>query len=134
MLQQAGVKTHLIPDEAGKKINLYATIGPQDSAGIMLSGHTDVVPIDGQDWTKPPFKLTEESGRYFGRGTADMKGFVACALSAALAASKRTLKTPLHLALSYDEEIGCVGVRSMIEMKERLHYVRPVLVLRPILP
>ncbi|MCC6520051.1 MAG: acetylornithine deacetylase, partial [Tabrizicola sp.] len=84
--------------------------------GIMLSGHTDVVPVEGQLWTKPPFALTETDGRYYGRGAADMKGFVACAIEAMLEAARRPLKVPLHLALSYDEEIGCMGVRSLIDL------------------
>ena len=82
----------------------------------MLSGHTDVVPVEGQTWTRPPFALTEEGGRYYGRGAADMKGFVACAIAAMLDAARRPLRVPLHLALSYDEEIGCMGVRSLIDL------------------
>ncbi|MBU2998572.1 acetylornithine deacetylase [Roseovarius nubinhibens] len=116
LLAEVGVEAELIPDSDGKKANLLATIGPRDGRGVMLSGHTDVVPVDGQDWTKPAFRLTQEDGKYFGRGTADMKGFVACALAAGLKAAKRELKTPLHLAFSYDEEIGCQGVRSMIDL------------------
>ncbi|MAO26372.1 MAG: acetylornithine deacetylase [Roseovarius sp.] len=116
LLADVGVEAELIPDSGGKKANLLATIGPRDGRGVMLSGHTDVVPVDGQDWTKPAFRLTQEDGKYFGRGTADMKGFVACALAAGLKAAKRELKTPLHLAFSYDEEIGCQGVRSMIDL------------------
>jgi acetylornithine deacetylase len=116
MLVGIGAEVTIIPDEAGKKANLYATIGPRNVGGILLSGHTDVVPIDGQSWTKPAFELTQSNDRLYGRGTTDMKGFVACALSAAITASKVELKTPLHLAFSYDEEIGCVGVRSLIEM------------------
>jgi acetylornithine deacetylase len=85
----------------------------------MLSGHTDVVPVEGQAWTKPPFALTEEDGRYYGRGAADMKGFCALAIDAMLKAAKRPLKVPLHLALSYDEEIGCMGVRSLVAMLEK---------------
>ena len=115
-LDAAGAVCQIIEDETGKKANLYATIGNQDQPGVMLSGHTDVVPVDGQDWTKPPFEAVTEDGRIYGRGTADMKGFVASALNAGLAAAKLSLKTPLHLAFSYDEEIGCVGVRSLIEM------------------
>jgi acetylornithine deacetylase len=115
-LDQAGVACQIIEDETGGKANLYATIGPDDQQGVMLSGHTDVVPVDGQNWTKPPFQAVEDQGRIYGRGTADMKGFVASALAAGLAAAKTPLKTPLHLAFSYDEEIGCVGVRSMIDM------------------
>ncbi len=118
-LDQAGVVCQIIEDQTGGKANLYATIGPEDQSGVMLSGHTDVVPVDGQDWTKPPFQAVEDQGRIYGRGTADMKGFVASALAAGLEAAKMPLKTPLHLAFSYDEEIGCVGVRSMIEMLDQ---------------
>jgi acetylornithine deacetylase len=116
LLAIAGVKAVLIPDPSGQKANLYATIGPVDRPGILLSGHTDVVPVEGQIWTMPPFRLTETGGRYYGRGATDMKGFVACALSAALGAAGRPLTTPLHLALSYDEEVGCLGVASLIVM------------------
>jgi acetylornithine deacetylase len=116
LLAEGGIDAVLIPDAGGGKANLYATVGPQGVGGVMLSGHTDVVPVEGQQWTKPPFALTEEAGRYYGRGAADMKGFVACAIAAMLAAAQRPLKVPLHLALSYDEEIGCMGVRSLIDM------------------
>ncbi len=116
LLCDAGAETRIIEDKSGQKANLYATIGPTDRPGVLLSGHTDVVPVDGQSWTVPPFELTESEGKFFGRGTADMKGFVACALAAALRGCAMDLQTPLHLALSYDEEIGCVGVRSMIDM------------------
>lgn len=118
LLADVGVESVLSFDDTGAKANLYATVGPQDAPGVMLSGHTDVVPVDGQEWTCDPFKMTEKNGRIFGRGAADMKGFVACAVAAAEAASRRTLKTPLHIALSYDEEIGCVGVHRMIDMLE----------------
>jgi acetylornithine deacetylase len=117
-LAEAGVASRLVPDAAGSKANLYATIGPDGPGGVMLSGHTDVVPVEGQDWTVPPHALTRRDGRYYGRGAADMKGFVACAIEAALAAAKRPLKSPLHLAFSYDEEIGCMGVRSLIDILE----------------
>ena len=116
LLKNAGADVTIIEDESGKKANLYATLGPAGSPGVLLSGHTDVVPVEGQHWSVPPFEMIEADGKLFGRGTTDMKGFVASALSMALEASKKELKTPLHLALSYDEEIGCVGVRSMIEM------------------
>lgn len=114
LLRDVGAEVVLIEAEGGHKANLYATLGPRDRAGVMLSGHTDVVPVEGQDWTVPPFALTARDGRLYGRGTADMKGFLACALAAALRAG--ALRTPLHLALSHDEEIGCVGVRSLIDM------------------
>jgi acetylornithine deacetylase len=116
LLEAAGIAVTLIPDPAGGKANLYASTGPVGQGGVMLSGHTDVVPVEGQDWTRPPFALTEADGRLYGRGTADMKGFVACAVAAMVAAARRPLKVPLHLALSYDEEIGCMGVRSLIDM------------------
>lgn len=116
LLKDAGAEVSIIEDEHEDKANLYATIGPKNIPGVLLSGHTDVVPVEGQDWTMPPFEMTQADGKLFGRGTTDMKGFVACAISAALKASKMNLTTPLHLGFSYDEEIGCVGVHSMIEM------------------
>ena len=116
LLKNAGADIQIIKDKTQPKANLYATIGPKDIPGILLSGHTDVVPVTGQDWTVPPFEMSEKDGKLYGRGTTDMKGFVACALAAACAAGRSELTTPLHLALSYDEEIGCVGVRSMIKM------------------
>ncbi|MFC2970341.1 acetylornithine deacetylase [Acidimangrovimonas pyrenivorans] len=115
-LATAGIDSVLIPDASGKKANLYATVGPQDRPGVMLSGHTDVVPVEGQAWTRPPFEMTEADGKLYGRGTTDMKGFVACAIAAALDAARRELTTPLHLAFSHDEEVGCLGVRSLIDM------------------
>ncbi len=115
LLAGAGISAVLIPNPTGGKANLYASVGPE-GPGVMLSGHTDVVPVTGQAWTMPPFALTERDGRFYGRGAADMKGFVACAIAAMLDAAGRPLKTPLHLALSYDEEIGCMGVRSLIDM------------------
>ena len=118
LLAEVGVTASLIPDAQGTKANLFATIGPDGPGGVMLSGHTDVVPVEGQAWTVPPHALTLQDGRYYGRGAADMKGFVACALEAALLAANRPLKTPLHLAFSYDEEIGCMGVRSLIDLLE----------------
>lgn len=116
LLVQAGASVRLVPDATGAKANLYAIIGPDGPGGVMLSGHTDVVPVEGQDWSVPPHALTLSNGRYYGRGTADMKGFVACAIEAALIAARRPLKSPLHLALSHDEEVGCLGVRSLIEL------------------
>ena len=116
LLESAGARIDRLLHESGERANLYATIGPEGVPGVMLSGHTDVVPVEGQDWTVDPFRLTRKDGRLYGRGTADMKGFVACAVSAALRASERELKTPLHLALSYDEEIGCIGVRDLVDI------------------
>jgi len=118
LLAGAGVESLLVPDEGGGKANLYASVGPAGLGGVMLSGHTDVVPVVGQAWTKAPFEMTEADGRLYGRGTTDMKGFVACAIRAMLLAAQGNLAVPLHLALSYDEEIGCLGVRSLIEVLE----------------
>lgn len=115
LLSAKGITTTILPNPEGKKASLVATVGPTGLPGVMLSGHTDVVPVDGQDWTVPPFQMTERDGKLFGRGTADMKGFVACALAGLLRASSMNLKTPLQLVLSYDEEIGCIGVRSLID-------------------
>ena len=116
ILKDAGAETTLIKNRAETKANLFATIGSVDQPGIILSGHTDVVPVTSQKWQTNPFKLTEIDNKLYGRGTADMKSFVACALNAASKASSMNLKTPLHFSFSYDEEIGCVGVRSLIEM------------------
>ncbi|MEG6507634.1 acetylornithine deacetylase [Methyloligella sp. 2.7D] len=115
LLQTAGISCRVMPSADGSRANLFATIGPVGDGGVVLSGHTDVVPVEGQTWSRDPFKLRFQNGRYYGRGTADMKGFVASAIATALKASTRQLKSPLHLALSYDEEIGCVGVRPMLE-------------------
>ncbi|WP_157019088.1 acetylornithine deacetylase [Mesorhizobium xinjiangense] len=114
-LEGLGVKSRKVFDETGEKANLWATIGPQKDGGIVLSGHTDVVPVDGQDWTSDPFELTERDGRLFGRGACDMKGFVAACLAAVPHFQKRNLARPIHLAFSYDEEIGCIGVKGLLE-------------------
>ena len=114
-LASCGVRAKLYGDASGRKANLYAVVGPRDRGGVLLSGHTDVVPVDGQRWTSDPFHLVERGGRLYARGAADMKGFIACALRAAQLATERELRIPLQLAFSYDEEIGCVGVRSLID-------------------
>ena len=116
------VKPVIIKNNENTKANLFASIGPENSDGIMLSGHTDVVPTDGQNWTKPPFECTYEDGLYFGRGTADMKGFVASAINSFIKAKTINLKKPLYLALSYDEEVGCLGVRSLIDLVKELKF------------
>lgn len=123
-LSGLGVESHLVHDETGTKANLYATLGPQDRPGIMLSGHTDVVPVDGQTWSSDPFAVTERDGRLYGRGTSDMKAFIAIALAHAPELLRRGLETPVHFAFSYDEEIGCVGVRRLIDMLNGLP-IRP---------
>ena len=108
-----GFDVHRIPDPTGEKAGLFARIGPE-GAGVMLSGHSDVVPSAGQDWQHDAFKLTRIGDRVIGRGTTDMKGYVASMLAAAHRASNMTLKEPLKLALSYDEEVGCLGIAHMI--------------------
>jgi acetylornithine deacetylase len=113
-LDRCGVTHERIADQTGAKANLWATIGPAGTPGYILSGHTDVVPIDGQTWSNDPFRLTERDGRLYGRGSADMKGFLACCLAAVPDMMAAGLAVPIHLAFSHDEEVGCVGVRSLI--------------------
>ncbi len=113
-LEGLGVVSELIYNEQKTKANLFATIGPADVPGIVLSGHTDVVPVDGQAWTFPPFELSEACGKLYGRGTADMKGYIACVLAQVPALTQAPLRRPVHIALSYDEEVGCLGVRSLL--------------------
>ncbi|MDB5552847.1 MAG: argE 1 [Rhizobium sp.] len=113
-LSGAGIEAELYPHQDGDRASLFATVGPHKSGGVVLSGHTDVVPVDGQAWTSDPFRLTRREDRLFARGAADMKGFVACAIEALVAAKEQDLAHPLHVAFSYDEEIGCVGVRPML--------------------
>jgi acetylornithine deacetylase len=124
-LAEHGVESRLIFDEDGKKANLFATLGPQGQPGLVLSGHTDVVPVDGQAWDTDPFVLTERDGKLYGRGTSDMKSFLAVVLTMVPEFVRRELKTPIHLALSYDEEVGCIGVRRLIaDLAE--HGIRPL--------
>ena len=101
-------------DDEKRKANLFATLGPRGEAGIALSGHTDVVPVEGQAWDTDPFTVVEKDGKLYGRGTSDMKSFIAVALALVPAFLERGLKTPLHLALTYDEEVGCIGVGRLI--------------------
>jgi acetylornithine deacetylase len=109
-----GVSSALTRNEAGTKANLFATLGPAERGGVILSGHTDVVPVEDQDWQSDPFRLTARDDRLHGRGAADMKGFIALSLALVPRAMERPLATPLHLALSYDEEVGCLGVPALI--------------------
>lgn len=119
LLGAAGIVSTRMPDpQDPRRTNLFASVGPQGPAGVLLSGHTDVVPAAGQPWTSPAFEATVRDGRVYGRGAADMKGFVACAIVAMLAAARRPLQRPLQLALSFDEEIGCVGVRHLLQALE----------------
>ena len=127
-LQGLGARTRLTHDPSGQKANLFATLGDSPKPGLILSGHSDVVPVDGQDWNSDPFELTERDGKLYARGAADMKGFIAVALAQApqivAALNDGRLDAPLHYALSYDEEVGCIGVRGLIQDLEA-HGIRP---------
>ncbi len=114
-LNSHGVKSTRVPNEDGTKAAIYANVGPEVEGGVILSGHTDVVPVDGQAWDTDPFSVVEKDGKYFGRGTCDMKGFDAIALAAVPLALEQGVKRPLQIALSYDEEIGCTGAPPMID-------------------
>ena len=114
-LEEAGARCRLTYDAGRNKANLFASFGPDADGGIVLSGHTDVVPVDGQDWSSDPFKPEIRDGLLYGRGTADMKGFIATALSLAGEIGGTRLARPLHFALSYDEEVGCAGVRHLLD-------------------
>ena len=118
-LDGLGVPHRRVPNADGSKSNLLATIGPVVEGGVVLSGHTDVVPVDGQPWSTDPFVLTQKGERLYGRGTCDMKGFLALALAAAPELAAAQLSRPVHLAFSYDEEIGCLGAPEMIEVIRR---------------
>lgn len=113
-LRKFDIASERIYDETGRKANLWASIGPATDGGIILSGHTDVVPVDGQDWDSDPFTLKRENDKLFGRGTCDMKGFVAAVLARVPELAAANLNRPIHLAFSYDEEVGCIGVRGLI--------------------
>jgi acetylornithine deacetylase len=131
-LVQHGVTPQLVPTPDGHKASLFATIGPQGVPGVALSGHTDVVPVVGQAWDTDPFTVVARDGKLYGRGTSDMKGYLACVLAAVPDFVSRNLKTPVHLAFSYDEEVGCLGVRPMIaEFAARLPRPRMVIVGEP---
>ncbi len=114
LLRPLDADVRLTFDRDKRKANLFATLGPRGLPGVVLSGHTDVVPVDGQAWSSDPFTVTERDGRLYGRGTSDMKSFIACALALAPGFVQRGLQTPVHLAFSYDEEVGCLGVRDLL--------------------
>ena len=115
LLRESGASASVMRDPSGTKANLFATIGPGRDGGIVLSGHSDVVPVDGQEWTSDPFALAEREGRLYGRGSCDMKGFIAACLAVAPAFAGTNLRRPLHFAFTYDEEIGCVGARALVD-------------------
>ena len=131
-LTSLGVPHIRVDYEAGRKTNLYATIGPDVAGGIVLSGHTDVVPVDGQSWASDPFTLSERNGKLYGRGTCDMKGFLAVALALVPQFKAMNLRTPIHLALSCDEEVGCKGVRPLVaHLRDQLKKPRAAFVGEP---
>lgn len=115
-LDSCGVASTRVFNDDKTKANLFATIGQGMDGGVILSGHTDVVPVEGQDWTFPPFSLTEKDSKFYGRGTADMKSFLAVALAMVPVFTSMTLKRPVHLAFSYDEEVGCLGIHSLVDV------------------
>lgn len=114
-LREAGVEPYIDYNSDKSKANLYAVIGPPAGGGVALSGHSDVVAVDGQDWSRDPWTLTRDGGRLYGRGTTDMKGFIAVVLAALPSMQEKDLREPIHLCISHDEEIGCVGVQSLLE-------------------
>jgi acetylornithine deacetylase len=114
LLGDAGASVSVNRDATGAKANLFATLGPAGDGGIVLSGHTDVVPVEGQDWTSDPFRMVERDGRLYGRGACDMKGFIAACLAMAPRYAALDLKRPLHFAFTYDEEIGCFGAQALV--------------------
>ncbi|MFQ6548817.1 acetylornithine deacetylase [Aestuariibius sp. 2305UL40-4] len=118
-LARFGVEAHRVYDETGQKASLYANVGPEVSGGVVLSGHTDVVPVDGQDWSSDPFTVVERRGRLYGRGTCDMKGFDALALAAVPKALEAGIRRPLQIAFSRDEEIGLLGAPDLAAAMRR---------------
>ena len=115
ILEDSGARCRRTFDESGQKANLFATLGPDKQGGYVLSGHTDVVPVDGQDWSSDPFKAEVRDDKVFGRGACDMKGFIAAALAKLPEIAAAKLVRPIHFALSYDEEVGCTGVRGLLD-------------------
>ena len=115
LLEESGARCRITLDKSGRKANLFASFGPEGDGGYVLSGHTDVVPVDGQDWRSDPFHPEIRDGKLYGRGACDMKGFVGVALSLAPEIARAKLQQPIHFALSYDEEVGCIGVTGLLD-------------------
>ncbi len=113
-LRAHGLESILLHDDGKQKANLFVTIGPARPNGVVLSGHSDVVPVTGQTWTSDPFRLDRRDGRMYGRGTADMKGFIAAVLAAVPKLIRANPRRPIHIVLSYDEEVGCLGIRPLL--------------------
>lgn len=124
-LQQYGVAYQLVPNEEGTKASLHCRIGPAVDGGVILSGHTDVVPVEGQDWHTDPFVLTEKNGKLYGRGSCDMKGFIACCLAVLPEMVQADLKKPIYFAFSYDEEIGCLAAPELVQAINDFYTEKP---------
>jgi acetylornithine deacetylase len=121
-LEPLGARVTLFHDESGTKANLFATLGPDCDGGVILSGHSDVVPVSDQPWTSDPFALTERDGKLFGRGTCDMKGFIAATLAMAPHYAEMDLKKPIHFAFTHDEEVGCIGAAALVPELQKQGY------------
>lgn len=119
-LESCGARVDLFRDETGRKANLFATLGPDRAGGVVLSGHTDVVPVADQDWSSDPFEMRQADGRLYGRGSCDMKGFIAASLVMAQEFGAMDLRRPIHFAFTYDEEVGCIGASALVpELQKR---------------
>ncbi|MFT7593949.1 MAG: acetylornithine deacetylase [Paracoccaceae bacterium] len=118
-LEDCGARVDLFQDGSGRKANLFATMGPDGPGGVVLSGHTDVVPVTDQDWASDPFEMRQADGRLYGRGACDMKGFIAASVVAAQDYARMSLKRPVHFSFTYDEEIGCLGARALVPELQR---------------
>ena len=123
-LEHVGARVRVLGDDSGGKANLFATLGPEGDGGLMLSGHTDVVPVVEQPWDSDPFEMVEKEGALFGRGTCDMKGFIACAMVMAEEYARRPLTRPVHFAFTYDEEVGCLGGQALVTSLREME-IRP---------
>lgn len=123
-LEDCGARVRILSDDSGTKANLLATMGPEAEGGLMLSGHSDVVPVEGQPWSSDPFAMVEHEGALYGRGTCDMKGFIACATVMAKEYATRELSRPVHFAFTYDEEVGCLGGQALVNSLRQLE-IRP---------
>jgi acetylornithine deacetylase len=119
VLEGVGARVEVQRDASATKANLLATIGPEENGGILLSGHSDVVPVAEQAWTSDPFTMVERDGKLYGRGSCDMKGFIATCLASAPLFAERELARPVHFAFTHDEEVGCIGARHLAELMQR---------------
>ncbi|QPM89750.1 acetylornithine deacetylase [Pseudooceanicola algae] len=127
-LEAAGARVEVLRDATGTKANLWASFGPEIDGGLVLSGHSDVVPVAEQPWSSDPFSLREAEGKLFGRGTCDMKGFIAACLALAPDLAEAAQDRPIHIAITHDEEVGCIGARALVDML-RARAIRPALAL-----